>query len=261
MREAGGALALAVALVSGTAALAEIRIVDARIAGGELRVTGVVAPRSDTVVMDDDVSTQTDARGRFAFRAPYFPRNCTVTLKAGQEQRAVVIANCGAAGPQGAAGPAGLAGPPGETGAQGPRGEGGAAGAPGPRGEIGPRGGAGPKGDAGPPGPRGETGAAGLIGPPGPAGPPGERGAAGPAGPPGERGAPGPPGPAAAAPALRPVVQACSTGSACEAACGAGEIALAASCSDGTGAAVTDAGATCRSPAENASLRLVCARR
>jgi hypothetical protein len=80
MREAGGALALAVALVSGTAALAEIRIVDARIAGGELRVTGVVAPRSDTVVMDDDVSTQTDARGRFAFRAPYFPRNCTVTL-------------------------------------------------------------------------------------------------------------------------------------------------------------------------------------
>ena len=60
----GGALALAMALVSGTAALAEIRIVDARIAGGELRVTGIVAPRSDTVIMDDDLSVQTDARGR-----------------------------------------------------------------------------------------------------------------------------------------------------------------------------------------------------
>jgi hypothetical protein len=199
------------ALVSGTAALAEIRIVDARIAGGELRVTGIVAPRSDTVIMDDDLSVQTDARGRFAFRSPTFPKNCTVTLKAGQEQRAVVIANCGATGPQGAAGPAG---PAGEAGA---RGEAAAAGAPGPRGETGP------KGDIGPPGPRGEAGAAALT--------------------------------------LRPVVQACSTGSACEAACGADEIALAASCSDGTGAAVTDAGATCRSPAENASLRLVCARR
>jgi hypothetical protein len=211
MREAGGALALAMALVSGTVALAEIRIVDARIAGGELRVTGIVAPRSDTVIMDDDLSVQTDARGRFAFRSPTFPKNCTVTLKAGQEQRAVVIANCGATGPQGAAGPAG---PAGEAGA---RGEAAAAGAPGPRGETGP------KGDIGPPGPRGEAGAAALT--------------------------------------LRPVVQACSTGSACEATCGADEIALAASCSDGTGAAVTDAGATCRSPGENASLRLVCARR
>jgi len=217
MREAGGALALAMALVSGTAALAEIRIVDARIAGGELRVTGIVAPRSDTVIMDDDVSVQTDARGRFAFRSPTFPKNCTVTLKAGQEQRAVVIANCGATGPQGAAGPAGPAGPPGPAGEAGARGEAAAAGAPGPRGETGP------KGDIGPPGPRGEAAAAALT--------------------------------------LRPVVQACSTGSACEAACDADEIALAATCSDGTGAAVTDAGATCRSPGENASLRLVCARR
>src|SRR5215218_6419864 len=122
------------ALVSGKAALAEIRIVDARIAGGELRVTGIVAPRSDTVIMDDDLSVQTDARGRFAFRSLTFPKNCTVTLKAGQEQRAVVIANFGATGPQGAAGPAG---PAGEAGT---RGEAAAAGPPGPRGETGPKG-------------------------------------------------------------------------------------------------------------------------
>jgi hypothetical protein len=163
------ALACALVALSALPSAAEIRVEDARIAGGDLRITGRVSKGGEVVVLDDDVSVQADRGGRFSFRVPYMPqRNCAVTLKSGADEREVVVANCGISGGQGERGE------PGPTGAQGPRGE------PGP---------AGPAGQTGAPGPQGPKGDAGPAGPPGPKGDPGGPGPAGPAGPPGAAGA------------------------------------------------------------------------
>jgi hypothetical protein len=171
-------LGLAVgALCAATPSEAEIRVDDARLANGELRISGGGVKPGAVVVLDDDVSVQADRRGRFSFRVPYMPqRNCTVTLRSDPDEREAVVANCGVSG------------------APGERGEAGPMGAPGPRGEAGPPGPAGPPGLAGPAGPAGSPGARGETGPAGPkgdAGPPGAAGAAGPAGPPGPAGASG----------------------------------------------------------------------
>lgn len=150
MRMRAFALGCALAALSALPSSAEIRVDDARIAGGDLRITGRVSKGGEVVVLDDDVSVQADRSGRFSFRVPYMPqRNCTVTLKSGADEREVVVANCGISG------------------AQGERGEPGPMGAQGPRGEPGP---AGPAGQAGAPGPQGPRGEMGPAGPPGPAG-------------------------------------------------------------------------------------------
>jgi hypothetical protein len=197
-------LALTGALIVASAlpVRAEIRIEDARIAAGELRITGRVPKGGEVVVLDDDVSVQADRAGRFSFRVPYMPqRNCTVTLKAGADEREAVVANCGLTGAQGDKGE------PGPTGAQGPRGE------PGPAGPVGA------VGAAGAPGPQG------AKGDPGPAGPQGPKGDAGPAGPPGPAGSP-----ATAALSIRPVrVDGCRQPY-CEAVCDAGETMISALC-------------------------------
>jgi hypothetical protein len=219
-------LTLACALVAASAlpSLAEIRIEDARIVAGELRITGRVSKGGEVVILDDDVSVQANRTGRFAFRLPYMPqRNCTVTLKSGADEREAVIANCGLTGPQGERGE------PGPMGAQGPRGE------PGPTGPAGPAGAAGPVGAAGPtgsPGPQGMKGDAGAAGPQGPKGDPGP---AGPQGPKGDPGPAGPPGPAGVAAAAAPVsirqvrVEGCRAPY-CEAVCDGGEIMISALC-------------------------------
>lgn len=141
-----------------TQSLAQIQVDDARIAGGDLRISGRVKERGGTVILDDDISTMSDRQGRFSFRVPHMPPSCVVTLKSGQDEREAVVANCGSVGPRG------------EKGEPGPTGPAGAAGPPGP---PGPPGSPGPQGVAGPPGPRGETGPAGPAGPPGPPGPDG----------------------------------------------------------------------------------------
>ncbi len=167
---------VAALLVAGGEARAEIRIDEARIAAGELRVSGRVSARNSTVTLDEDIATTSDAQGRFRFRVAYYPQGCTAMVRSGEESREIVVANCAAAGPAGPQGetgpmgPAGMAGPPGERGAQGERGT------PGERG---------PAGERGAPGERGADGAAGTPGPVGPAGPPGPPGVAGPPGPPG----------------------------------------------------------------------------
>jgi hypothetical protein len=142
-----------IGLLAGLApAAADIRIGEAQLAGGYLIITGRTDLPNFMVVLDDSYSATTDRRGRFGFRLVYLPPTCIATLKAGDETRRVVIANCA---------PAGSPGPKGEPGPSGPQGE---VGPPGAQGATGAR------GEPGPPGPRGE---------PGPAGPPGARAEAG----------------------------------------------------------------------------------
>jgi hypothetical protein len=127
VRTSSFALACALLALSAVPSAAEIRIEDARIAAGELRITGRVSKGGEVVVLDEDISVRADRSGRFSFRVPYMPqRNCTVTLKAGADEREAVIASCGLTGPQGMKGDAGPAGP------QGPKGDAGPAGPPGP---------------------------------------------------------------------------------------------------------------------------------
>ena len=143
-------------------ALAEIQIRDARISGGAVVIQGRSAAAKQVVTADGDrASVTTGADRRFTLELNYFPANCTVSLKAGEETRDVVIAMCGPKGepgPAGSAGPAGPAGPKGEPGAAGPQGPAGPKGEPG---ATGPQGPAGPEGPAGPAGPRGPKGDAG----------------------------------------------------------------------------------------------------
>ena len=172
-------LALVCGVAGAAPALAQIRIDEARIVAGDLRVSGRV--KANTVLtLDERHETRSNPRGWFAFRLQYLPPDCIATVKAGEESREVVISGCG---PVGAPGPKGDSGTQGVAGTVGPAGAAGTQGPPGPAGERGERGEPGP---AGPPGPRGEQGAAGPAGPrgePGPAGPPGPIGPAGPPGP------------------------------------------------------------------------------
>ena len=217
-------VAVTAALVlSGASASAQIRVDEARIAAGDLRISGRIRQPNAVVVLDEEISTTSDRSGRFAFRVPYFPKDCTAVLQAEGETREIVVANCGQAGPQGEAGV------PGSIGAAGP---------PGPRGETGPQGSAGLRGEAGPqgpPGPRGETGqqgppgARGEPGPPGPPGARGEPGPAGAAGPPGERGPAGPEGPPGRISIRNVSTDACRQPY-CEVVCEAGEMLLSAYC-------------------------------
>lgn len=209
-----------------------ITIYDARIEAGDLRISGVVRKSGIAVVLDDDISVLADKRGRFSFRLPYMPSNCVATLKAGEDEREAVVANCGPAGQPG------QAGQPGTIGERGPAGSQGMAGPPGPQGKIGPKGEDGLNGDQGP---RGEQG---LKGDPGPRGDDGPRGATGPSGPPGMAGQAGPSGQAgssgesaamtAAAPssatAFRVLrLDTCPVGG-CEVACEGGEVLVSAYC-------------------------------
>ena len=125
-------------------------------------IQGRTPAAKQVVTADGDRGTvTTGADRRFTLELNYFPANCTVTLKAGEETRDVVIAMCGPKGEPGPAGPQGAAGSKGESGAAGPQGPAGPKGEPGaagPQGPAGPEGPAGPAGAAGPRGPKGDAG-------------------------------------------------------------------------------------------------------
>jgi hypothetical protein len=210
--------------VSLQTAQARIRLNDSEMLAGLLVVTGHTEHPNETITLDGKFTATSNHSRRFYFRIPYYPPTCTVTLKAGDDERTAAVAVCaaagntgargepgpqgvaGATGPQGPAGPQGVPGPQGAQGPQGPAGAQGPVGVAGPRGPQGPAGVAGatgaqgPAGVAGPQGPQGPAGVAGPKGPAGVAGPPGPQGsagaagAAGPAGPQGEKGPPGQPG-------------------------------------------------------------------
>ena len=141
-------LVLALCLASsGAGAAGDIAVDMAMISNGDLRVFGTLAPpRAASVVLDDKFNTRADQDGRFAFRIPYHPETCVVTLKSESLSRQAVVGYCarppavkqaatysapvmlaantpksevGPRGPQGAAGQQGPEGPQGERGAKG----------------------------------------------------------------------------------------------------------------------------------------------
>ncbi|GEO99086.1 collagen-like protein [Methylobacterium haplocladii] len=178
-----------------------IMVYDARIEAGDLRISGSVRKGGLVVILDDEISVAADSRGRFVFKLPYRPRTCVAALKAGEDEREAVIANCA---------PEGEAGPKGEPGPTGPQGVAGVQGPPGPQGVEGA------PGVAGAPGARGEAGAKGDLGPKGDAGSSGEAGAQGPTGP--------------AAASLRALRSGTCPDTGCELACDSGEVLVSAYC-------------------------------
>jgi len=203
-------------------AAARIRLNDAKIVAGVLVVSGHTRHRYEAIALDDRAARKSDRHRRFVFRIPYYPPNCTVTLRTVDDQRVATIASCGGQGLLGATGERGPAGP------QGPAGPTGSQGAPGTAGPPGPPG---PQGVAGPPG---QPGVTGPTGPPGIAGPPGPNGATGPAGPqglpglPGVAGSPGPKGDPGTQ--IRQVRRDCAEDRECAVACADDEIAINAFC-------------------------------
>ena len=218
-----------------------IMVYDARIEAGDLRLVGSVRKPGTIVAMDDDIAVQADRRGRFAFRLPYRPATCVVTLKAEADEREAVIANCAAEGPPGPPGPQGAVGSPGAMGEAGPKGEPGPEGKPGAKGEAGPRGEPGPGGDTGPRGDMGSRGDTGPRGEPGPAG---------------SAGAPGLSGGAGASP-LRMVRRPDCAGG-CALACEGGEALVTAHCLKAGTPVYDGEGAAC--PAEAAGIVGFCAK-
>ncbi|GJE17686.1 collagen-like protein [Methylobacterium marchantiae] len=230
-----------------------IQVYDARIESGDLRISGSVRKGGTVVILDEDISVMADSRGRFLFRLPYRPATCVAALKAGEDEREAVVANCapagepgpkGDAGAQGEAGPQGMAGLAGAPGVAGPKGDAGPKGEPGPRGEAGLKGEAGPKGDAGP---KGETGPKGEMGPKGEAGPQGEPGAAGVTA-------------SAASSTLRPVRnENCSSGG-CELSCASGEAFVSAYCLSSGSPSFANGGASASCPSDAKGMVGFCSR-
>ncbi|WP_336486251.1 collagen-like protein [Methylobacterium nigriterrae] len=228
-----------------------IMVYDARIEAGDLRISGSVRRGGTVVVLDEDISIMADRRGRFVFRLPYRPPTCVATLKADEDEREVVVANCAPEGPQGPKGEPGPTGPQGMAGLQGPAG---------PQGEAGLQGASGPRGEPGETGAKGEAGARGEPGLRGSAGPQGAAGAPGPAGPRGEPGAPA----SVSGPAPFRVVRTenCPADG-CTLACEAGEVFVSAYCLKG-GSPVFALGAggsaSAACPAEAAGMVGFCAK-
>lgn len=239
-----------------------IQVYDARFENGDLRISGSVRKAGTTVILDEDISVIADSRGRFVFRLPHMPNNCVATLKSGEDEREVVVGNCGPAGQPGPKGEAGAKGEPGakgeagakgEDGATGPQGVAGLQGSPGPQGVPGAKGETGPKGEAGP---KGDTGPKGEIGPKGDTGPKGEAGARGAAGPQGPAGVAAP---VAASSPLRAVRQESCPASGCAVTCETGETLVSAYCLP-TGIPTMSKGTGAACPSESQGLVAVCGR-
>ena len=114
-------VALLVAGIPGSAS-ADFSISAARIAEGDLIVMGQVDEPNTEITLDDVFTEKTDSRGRFSFRIAYHPTSCIVVLRAGAQQRSVVVGNCGQMGPRGEPGPVGPRGDRGDPGPSGPPG-------------------------------------------------------------------------------------------------------------------------------------------
>ena len=97
-----------------TAALADITIRTAKIAQGELIITGSVSPHTAKVVLTISpgitVEVAPDRRGRFAWKDTKFPPTCSIEVHAGNEEKTFLVANCGMQGPPGPNGQNGITG-------------------------------------------------------------------------------------------------------------------------------------------------------
>ena len=109
-------------------ARAEIFITTAAITRGELVIVGRVRrPREHSVRLkigpSKTVQVESSLTGGFRWIGPEFPSTCIVEITSGEDNRKVVIENCGLRGPPGPAGPPGPVGPLGPTGPKGDAGE------------------------------------------------------------------------------------------------------------------------------------------
>ena len=82
-------------------AQAEIRVLAAKITGGELWVLGSADAVEAEITLDERFTGKTDKSGNFEFRLVYHPASCIVTLRARQQERAAVVGECGQQGPPG----------------------------------------------------------------------------------------------------------------------------------------------------------------
>ena len=107
-------LTIAAALASsfGTAALADVTIQTAKIAKGELIINGIVSPHIPKVVLTispgTSVEVAPDRHGRFTWKDAKFPATCSVEVRAGNEKKTFLVANCGLQGPPGPSGQSGI---------------------------------------------------------------------------------------------------------------------------------------------------------
>ena len=105
-------LTIAAALASsfGTAALADVTIQTAKIAKGELIINGIVSPHTPKVVLTispgTSVEVAPDRHGRW--KDSKFPATCSVEVRAGNEKKTFLVANCGLQGPPGPSGQSGI---------------------------------------------------------------------------------------------------------------------------------------------------------
>lgn len=77
-----------------TVAAAEIRIDDARYAGGVLVVRGHTTRPFQIIILDGHYKRRSNRDGRFIFRVPYRPRFCKIDLVSGSETKSVEVRNC-----------------------------------------------------------------------------------------------------------------------------------------------------------------------
>jgi hypothetical protein len=75
-------------------ARAEITVTRAEFAKGRLSVNGETSKPGQWVTLDERFRTRTNEYNEFHFRLNYRPLDCSVSIKAGQEIRPAMVANC-----------------------------------------------------------------------------------------------------------------------------------------------------------------------
>ena len=75
-------------------AQAEITLTRAEYAAGVLVVRGETSRPNQRVTLDGRYSTRTDRFKEFRFRIRYLPPDCSISLRAGLEERPAWVANC-----------------------------------------------------------------------------------------------------------------------------------------------------------------------
>jgi hypothetical protein len=114
-------IALLICAISATSSVAtspvahaEIDITRSRIVPGSISIRGRFAPPNAQISWEgQDTGEVSRPNGRFRFNTRIRPADCVGRLKIGDEERDVVIGNCGAQGARGPQGPEGPKGDPG----------------------------------------------------------------------------------------------------------------------------------------------------
>jgi hypothetical protein len=87
-------LAASLMITMSSLAQAEITLTRVENEGGVLVVRGETSQRNQLVTVDGRYRTRTDRYKEFRFRIRYLPRDCSIKIRAGQEERPARIANC-----------------------------------------------------------------------------------------------------------------------------------------------------------------------